>query len=108
MAAPTAPGEVQALPRLLDLGAHACVPCKRMAPILDDLRTHYADAFTTEFIDVWQNPEPAQLHGIRAIPTQIFFDAEGKERFRHEGFFAKEDILATWRELGVAIPDEGE
>ena len=108
MAAPATPGETPALPHLLDLGAHACIPCKMMAPILDDLRTNYADAFTTEFIDVWQNPAPGKEHGIRSIPTQIFFDAEGKERYRHEGFLAKEDILAKWRELGVAVAESDE
>jgi thioredoxin 1 len=38
------------------------------------------------------------------IPTQIFFDAEGRELFRHTGFLAKEDILAKWKELGVPFP----
>jgi thioredoxin 1 len=37
------------------------------------------------------------------IPTQIFFDTAGKELFRHEGFFAREDILLKWKELGVDI-----
>lgn len=72
-----------------------------MAPILEELKREYADVFKTEFIDVWQNPAPAQKYGIRVIPTQIFLDAEGKELFRHEGYFSKEDILAKWRELGV-------
>ena len=39
-------------------------------------------------------------YGIRVIPTQIFFDPQGKELFRHEGFFSKDDILETWRRLG--------
>jgi len=46
------------------------------------------------------------MHGIRIIPTQIFFDAEGNELFRHEGFFAREDILAKWKELGVQLVEE--
>ncbi len=37
------------------------------------------------------------------IPTQIFYDADGKERFRHVGFFGKDDILAKWKELGVNL-----
>ncbi len=89
------------LPRMLDLGAHACIPCKMMAPILDELKQDYAEVFKTEFIDVWQDPDAGKQHGIQAIPTQIFFDAEGKELFRHEGFFGKEDILAKWKEFGV-------
>jgi thiol-disulfide isomerase/thioredoxin len=91
------------LPRLVDLGADKCIPCKMMAPILEELKEDYARVFTVEFIDVWKNPDAAEKYNIRIIPTQIFFDAAGKELFRHEGFFSKEDILARWRELGVEV-----
>ena len=90
--------ESTALPRLLDLGADKCVPCKMMAPILDELKETYAGALTVEFIDVWKNPAAAEPYGLRVIPTQIFFSADGTELFRHEGFFSREDILAKWRE----------
>ena len=40
-------------------------------------------------------------YGIRVIPTQLFYDAEGNELFRHQGFFSREDILKTWTEHGV-------
>ena len=92
-----------ALPRLVDLGADKCIPCKMMAPILDELKTTYAGQFEVEFIDVWKNPDAGKPYGIRSIPTQIFIDASGKELFRHEGFFPKEDILAKWKELGVEL-----
>lgn len=92
-----------ALPRLVDLGAGKCIPCRQMKPILDDLAQNYATHFETIFIDVWENRAEGQRYGIRMIPTQIFFDAAGKELFRHEGFMAKKDILAKWKELGVDI-----
>ena len=94
------------LPRLVDLGAGKCIPCKMMAPILEELKTEYADIFKVEFIDVWENPDGGKEYGIRLIPTQIYFDANGKELFRHEGFFSKEDILAKWQEFGVNINKE--
>ena len=74
-----------------------------MAPILDDLKTAYAGQMQVDFIDVWEHPEAGEEYGIRMIPTQILYDARGKELFRHEGFFPKEDILAKWRELGVEL-----
>lgn len=92
-----------ALPRLLELGADKCIPCKMMAPILDELRQDYAGQLQVDFIDVWKNPEAGETYGVRVIPLQIFFDATGKELFRHEGFFAKADILAQWNELGVDL-----
>ncbi len=91
----------KALPRLVDLGAHKCIPCKMMAPILEELKKEYAGRFEIEFIEVWKNPGAGKKYGIYVIPTQIFYDAEGNERFRHEGFFSKEDILGKWKELGV-------
>ena len=97
------PEQSAALPRLLDLGADKCIPCKAMAPILDELRREYAGRLDVVFIDVWKNPEAGRRYGVRMIPTQIFFDASGKELDRHTGFFSKEDILARWKELGVEL-----
>ena len=77
-----------------------------MAPILEELKTEFADNFSVEFIDVWKFPDQAQPFGARVIPTQIFYGGDGTELFRHEGFFGREDILAKWRELGVAIPEK--
>ncbi len=91
------------LPRLVDLGAKKCIPCKLMAPILEELKKEFAGVFEVEFIDVWQSPEKVKEYGLVVIPTQIFYDSNGKELFRHEGFFAKEDILAKWKELGVKL-----
>lgn len=100
-----APQAKTALPRLVDLGASKCVPCKMMKPILDDLTQNYADQFTVVFIDVWENRGEGEKYGIRMIPTQIFYGADGKELARHEGFMAKKDILAKWQQLGVVLKE---
>ncbi len=92
-----------AVPRLLDLGADKCIPCKMMTPILEGLKKEYSGRMNVEFIDVWKNPDAAKAHQIEIIPTQIFFDVSGKELYRHQGFFAKADILAKWKELGVDL-----
>ncbi len=91
------------IPKLLDLGSVTCIPCKMMAPILEELKTQYAGKFEVEFIDVWKDPAPGRKYNISLIPTQIFFDASGKELWRHEGFISKEDILAKWKDLGVTF-----
>jgi len=97
-AAPT-PGR----PRLVDLGADKCIPCKLMAPILEELKKEYAGRLDVVFIDVWKDRDAGTPYGISVIPTQIFYDATGKERFRHEGFFSKQEILKKWKELGVDL-----
>ena len=106
-AEPAVSGSVQApvpgLVTMVDLGATECIPCKMMAPILADLRQEYAGQLQVDFIDVWKNESAGEDYGVRVIPLQIFFGADGRELFRHEGFFAKEDILAKWRELGVEL-----
>jgi|GEM_PF-575379 len=92
-----------ALPRLVDLGADKCVPCKMMAPILEELKIEYRGRFEVEVIDVWKNPAAGRQWRIRVIPTQIFIDESGKELYRHEGFLSKEDILKRWKDLGVDV-----
>lgn len=90
-----------ALPRLVDLGAGKCIPCKMMAPILEDLKKTYVGKLDVQFFDVWEKPDEAKKYGVNIIPTQIFYDVTGKELFRHEGFFSREDILAKWKMFGV-------
>jgi thioredoxin 1 len=90
-------------PRLVELGADKCVPCKLMAPVLAELAKEYVGQFEVVFIDVWKRPGEAKAYAIQVIPTQIFYDASGKERFRHEGFYSKKDILQKWSELGVKL-----
>lgn len=92
-------------PKLLDLGSKACIPCKMMAPLLEELTKEYAGKLQVEFIDVWvkENAAKAKEYGIKAIPTQIFFAPDGKELWRHEGFISKEDIMAKWKELGYDL-----
>lgn len=90
------------LPRLVDVGADKCIPCKKMAPILAQLRTDYAGIVTVDFIDVWKDSDAGKPYKVRLIPTQVFFDRDGKEVFRHEGFFSREDIEKVFQEkLGV-------
>ena len=86
---------------LVDLGAKSCIPCKLMAPILVELEEEYKGRAAVVFIDVWDkaNAGKAKAFGIMAIPTQIFFDKQGKEVYRHLGFLGKDDIVIKLEEL---------
>jgi thioredoxin 1 len=77
---------------MVDLGAKTCIPCKMMAPILEELKTEYQGRAEVIFIDVWENPGQGKRFGVMAIPTQIFYDKHGKEAYRHTGFMDKEKI----------------
>jgi thioredoxin 1 len=87
---------------MIDLGATECIPCKMMAPIIEELKKEYAGKADILFIDVWKDPEQARKYGIRAIPTQIFFDGSGQEVFRNTGFMDKQRIVDALAKLGVS------
>lgn len=86
---------------MVDLGAGKCIPCKLMAPILAQAERDYRGRAAVAFIDVWEQPAQAERFGIKLIPTQIFFTADGKEALRHEGFLDRKGIDAVMARLGV-------
>jgi len=59
---------------------------------MDAVEKAYAGRAAIVFIDVWENPDQGRKYGLRAIPTQIFYDRQGKEVYRHEGFFDQKSI----------------
>lgn len=80
-------------PTVADFGARTCIPCKKMAPILEELNREQKGKANVLFTDVWASPTLAKEYRIQMIPTQIFFDAKGKEIKRHMGFMDKQEIL---------------
>ena len=85
----------------IELGADRCIPCRMMQPIMKEIAEEFASQVQVVFYDVWKDPKPARKYGIRLIPTQVFIDQEGKEFFRHVGFFPKEEILKILKQKGV-------
>ncbi len=95
------PASTSRLPELVDLGSKYCKPCKEMAPILAELSRDYAGRAKVTVIDVKEDKAAGRRYGIRVIPTQIFFDVNGKEVYRHEGFLGREDIESQLKLMGV-------
>jgi len=88
-------------PTVIDLGARACIPCKKMAPILESLSNEYRGKAAVLFIDVHEDQAAARKFRVQMIPTQIFFDAQGKETKRHIGFLDKAGIVKEMRSAGL-------
>jgi thioredoxin 1 len=86
---------------MVDLGAKKCVPCKMMAPIIEKVEKTYQGKAVIHFFDVWEDREPATRFGIQGIPTQIFFDKDAKEVYRHVGFLSEEAIVSQLAKMGV-------
>lgn len=69
---------------LVDFWAEWCMPCKVIAPILNDLASELPDGYFIGKIDVEKFPHSSQKYGIRGIPTLILFK-NGKEVDRFVG-----------------------
>lgn len=85
----------------IELGADRCIPCKAMQPIMKEIAEEYAGKIQVVFYDVWKDPRPARHYRIQLIPTQVFIDQEGKEIYRHVGYFQKDEILQMLKEKGI-------
>jgi thioredoxin 1 len=101
-AAPKTPPKV-ALPKIVDVGAEKCIPCKMMVPVLDQLTKEYKGKLQVEFVDIWKYPNAGKKYGVKMIPTQILYDAKGKEIARHTGFWPKQDIIAEFKKHGIKL-----
>lgn len=84
------------LPRILELGADACIPCRKMIPVLDALEKEYRGRLEVQFIDVFKYPKMAEEYGVQSVPVQIFYDVLNNELYRHEGFLAKGRNGRNW------------
>ena len=92
---------VKGMVTMIDLGAKKCMPCKMMAPILEKMESVYKGKAAIVFIDVREHRDQAYRFDIRAIPTQIFYDQNGQEVYRHIGFLAEKEIVTILEKLGV-------
>lgn len=88
-------------PSVVDFGARSCIPCKKMAPILEELNRELKGKANVLFNDVWRDEKLAMAHRIQMIPTQIFFNAKGIEVKRHMGYMDKSDIMKELKALGM-------
>lgn len=89
------------MPSMVDFGATGCRPCDMMAPILADLKKKLEGKANVLFVHVQQDQILAGRYGVQSIPLQVFFDKDGKEVYRHTGFFAQAEIEKKLAELGV-------
>lgn len=103
--AQTSSKNVPARPKItfVELGSVNCIPCKKMQPVMKAIEKKYGEKVKVIFYDVWtEEQQPfAKQYGIRLIPTQVFLDENGKEFFRHEGFFPEDEIHKIFKQRGL-------
>jgi len=100
---PAVKKESAPLVTFVELGSVKCIPCKKMQPIMKEIEEEYAGKVKVVFYDVWtaEGKPYGKKYGIRLIPTQVFLDKEGKEYFRHEGYFPKDELVKVLKQKGV-------
>ena len=79
---------------LVDFWASWCMPCKMMAPILNEVAEATAETASIYKLNVDEQQEVAARYGIRNIPTMILFK-DGKEVERIIGVKPKDYILSS-------------
>lgn len=88
-------------PSLVDFGATGCIPCDKLAPILEAMKTKHEGKANIIFVHVRDEQVLASRYGIQSIPVQVFFDKDGKEIFRHTGFWPQEELEKKLAEAGL-------
>jgi thioredoxin 1 len=89
------------MPTVMDIGSGSCIPCKMMKPIFEELEKEYQGKANIVLLDINEYRDVANKYQVQVIPTQFFFDRNGNQTWRHEGFLAKEEIIKKLEELGV-------
>ncbi|MGC9362540.1 MAG: thioredoxin family protein, partial [Candidatus Syntrophosphaera sp.] len=100
------PKEVVPLVTFIELGAESCIPCRMMQPVMKEIQAEYKGLVKVVFHDLYKERWAGQKYNVRVMPTQVFLDMEGREFFRHEGFYPQEEIEKMLAEkIGVTKPD---
>lgn len=85
----------------IELGSVSCIPCKEMQEVMKKVETKYGDQIDVVFHDVIKDEAIGEKYGVQMIPTQVFLDENGKEFFRHVGFYPEADIDALLNGRGI-------
>lgn len=95
------------LPKLLYLGAGKCESCNQMLPAVQEAEA--SGKIIVESIPICERQDDWAKYEVKTVPTEIFYDAAGKEIFRHDGAMTKEAFVAKWKEFGVDLgqPKQG-
>lgn len=93
----------------VELGSVRCIPCRQMQPVMRSVEEKYGDQIAVIFHDVWKDDQRAfaEKYGVRIIPTQVFLDRDGKEFYRHEGFFPESEIDKLLQKRGLVVRTRG-
>ncbi len=101
--APKTEKSIMPLVTFVEIGSVNCIPCRAMQPIMKAVEEEFGEQVNVVFHDVWtpKGKIDAAKYNIRVIPTQVFLDKDGKEYFRHEGYYPKAEVERVLKTQGV-------
>jgi thioredoxin 1 len=79
---------------VVDFGSDSCASCRKMKVVMDDVARSAQGKAHVLVMDVFKDSSLLQPFRISMIPTQIFFDAQGREAWRHMGTLTEDQVLA--------------
>ncbi|MFP4331422.1 MAG: thioredoxin [Alkalispirochaetaceae bacterium] len=85
------------VPVIVDFWADWCMPCKMIAPVLEELDKEYDGQVKIAKVDVDDQPELAQQYDVMSIPTLLVFKG-GEIVKQHVGAAPKETLKALVQE----------
>jgi thioredoxin 1 len=87
----------------IELGSVSCIPCQKMQVVMKSIEKKYGKQVNIVFHDVWtaEGKQYGEQYKIQVIPVQIFLDDNGKEFYRHEGYFPEEELIKVLNTKGV-------
>ncbi len=90
------------MPVLLELSSPTCGPCRKMTPIIKEIKEEYKNKVDTHIVDLTKNPPQfGDKYRVSVVPTQVFLDKDGKVFLRHEGMLTKDEIIDIINKMGI-------
>lgn len=86
--------------KMIEFGATSCRSCQIMDRLLYDLKKE-KPSLPLYFVNVMKERDVAIQFKIRMIPTQIFFDNNGKVVFSHIGLLSRDELIKKLKEYGI-------
>ena len=86
------------LPCVIDFYADWCKPCKKIAPIMDELADHYDGKVRIYKVNTDKERELSSIFGIKSIPSILFIPKDGKPRMQ-SGAMSKEAYMGIIDEI---------
>lgn len=81
-------------PSVIDFNATWCGPCRKLAPILEELAAEYDGKVNFYSIDTDKNRDLAKMLQIQSIPYVLYFAVGADEPIESIGLLTKEEVKA--------------